>query len=161
MKKPTADQTVRNLKPLIILYVEKEVPVSIETTFSDLLLGLTFGMELTQKIELRRGLWYKWYIFEGQLTLKDLRKKCCFSSDLNLLMDFDTVNFIAWCWTILDKWCQNLQCYFTIHKGRLSKTNYLLASNDWYWICVQRTTDFYLPIGQELVILVIWCLSSG
>lgn len=146
MKKPTADQTVRNLKPHIILYLEKEVPVSTETTFSDLLLGLTFEMQLIQKIELRRGLWFKWYIFAGQLTLKDLRKKCCFSSDLNLLMDFDTVNFIAWCWTIL-KWCQNLQCYLTIHKGRLSKTSYLLDSNDWHWICVQRTTDFYLPTG--------------
>lgn len=88
---------MRNLKPHIILYLEKEVPVSTETTFSDLLLSLTFEMELIQKIELRRGLWFKWYIFEGQLTLKDLRKKCCFSSDLNLLMDFDTVNFIAWC----------------------------------------------------------------
>lgn len=129
MKKPTADQTVRNLKPHIILYLEKEVPVSTETTFSDLLLSLTFEMELIQKIELRRGLWFKWYIFEGQLTLKDLRKKCCFSSDLNLLMDFDTVNFIAWCWTILDKWCQNLQCYLTTHKGRLSKT--LLTGFQW------------------------------
>lgn len=87
---------MRNLKPHIILYLEKEVPVSTETTFSDLLLGLTFEMELTQKIELRR-LQYKWYIFEGQLTLKDLRKKCCFSFDLNLLVCLDTVNFIDWC----------------------------------------------------------------
>ena len=161
MKKPTADQTVRNLKPHIILYLEKEAPVSTETAFSDLLLGLTFEMEVTQKVELRRRLQYKWYIFEGQLTLKDLRKKCCFSSDLNLLMCLDTVNYIDWCWTILDKWCQNLQYYLTIHKGGLSKTYYLLASNDWYWICVQRITDFYLPAGQELVILVIWFLSSG
>ena len=42
MKKPTADQTVRNLKPHIILYLEKEVPVSTETTFSDLFVGSHF-----------------------------------------------------------------------------------------------------------------------
>lgn len=103
---------MRNLKPHITLYLEKEVPVSTET-LSDLLLGLTFETEFTQK--------QKWEEDQGTdgiyLEAKDLRPKkdTLFFFALDLLEGLDTENFIARYWTIFDKWCQTLQHYLTVH----------------------------------------------